>query len=446
VGTGKVFLPNNDLLLEEQAIKRAFRRLVVFLFVLCMFAQLDRSNIAFAALSMNKDLKLTATMFGFANTIFYAGYLLCEIPSNMMLAKLGPRKWISRILVTWGIASTLTMFAAGTSSLYGIRLVLGIAEAGFMPGVFLYLTYWFPASYRARATGLFLVAQPVTMAVGSQISGLILDHMNGIWGMKAWQWLFLLEGAPAALLGIVTYYYLTNRPAEAKWLDDAEKSALRRRLEREQGSAPMRADGHKVWREISSRNVILLGLTYFGLVAGINTNVTWTPQIVREVIKVHSSFSYVGLLTAIPALCTVLAMPIWSSHSDKRMERKWHLVLPLLLAAFGWLLVAFIKVPEIRMLGLIFGSTGAYGAQVIFWTIPPNQLSITARPVGLAAINVCGIAASSLSPLIIGFFRDLTHSWVVSLMFVVLVLVAAALLIFQIPTKENVAGRTASAS
>jgi len=426
--------PATDLAFEEQAIKKAFRRLITFLFILCIFAQLDRANIGFAALSMNKDLRLTATMFGFANTIFYIGYFLCEIPSNMMLAKYGPRRWIARILITWGIASTATMFATNSTSLYGFRLLLGIAEAGFIPGTFLYLTYWFPASYRARATGLFLIAQPVTMAIGSSVSGLILQHGNGFLGLSGWRWLFLIEGAPTIVLGIITYFYLSDSPTKAKWLTEAERFALQRSLLHEQSSLTIHSPGGKPWREVFSRNVILCALIYFGVMAGVNTNVTWTPLIVREVIKAHG-LSYVGLFIAIPAICTALVMPFWSAHSDRRMERTWHLVLPLLLAALGWLVVAFVHAPELRMGGLIFCSIGAFVGQAIFWTIPPTVLSPAARPVGLAFISSCGIVAASASPLIIGFLKDLTHTWIASLMCIVVFLVGAAVIVFFVPTK-----------
>jgi ACS family 4-hydroxyphenylacetate permease-like MFS transporter len=425
----------SELAREEKAIQRAFRRLIAFLFVLCIFAQLDRSNIGFAALSMNKDLRLTATMFGFANTIFYAGYAICEIPSNVMLTKFGPRRWIARILITWGLASTATMLAGGPASLYIYRLGLGIAEAGFIPGVFLYLTYWFPATYRARATGLFLIAQPVTMALGASASGLILQHANGALGLTGWRWLFFLEGFPAVILGIITLYYLSDSPAQAKWLTQEEKAALERRLAREQAAVPAHGHPKKAWREIFSRNVILLALTYFGVMAGVNTNVTWAPQITREVIKAHS-LTWVGLFVAIPAILTAIALPIWSAHSDRKMERTWHLVAPLVLAALGWVMVAFFQPPEARMLGLVFCSVGAFVAQAIFWTIPPQVLSPAARPVGLAFISSCGIVAASCSPLIIGFLRDLTRTWVAGLMFIAAFLVAAAIIVQLVPARH----------
>ena len=432
IGTTPQLAP--DVAFEDQVIRKAFRHLMSFVFILMIIAYLDRINIGFAALSMNKELKLTAAMFGFANTVFYAGYVLCEIPSNMMLARFGARKWIARILITWGLASSACMFAAGAHSLYALRLIVGIAEAGFMPGIFLYLTYWFPPTHRARATSLFLFAQPATIALGAFLSGFILDHAHGFEGISGWRWLFLIEGFPAFLLGFVALFYLSDGPATARWLTEDEKSALQRRLQREQRPQP----GHgKVWREVLSRNIILLALIYFGIIAGLNTLTTWTPQIVREVLRPHS-FSFVGLMTAIPSICAVMVMPFWGSSSDRNMERTWHIVLPMVLAAFGWVMVAVVKMPEVRMLGLIFSSVGNFAAQVVFWTVVAHIPSPRARPVGIAFVSSCGVCSASLSPLLVGWLRDLTHSWAASLLFVAAMVLGSAALVFLIPAEEKV--------
>ncbi|HEY7820503.1 MAG TPA: MFS transporter, partial [Vicinamibacteria bacterium] len=210
----------------EPVIRKVSRRLIPFLFLLYVFAYLDRINIGFAALAMNRDLGLTATMFGIANTIFYVGYMLFEIPSNIALARFGARIWIPRIMITWGIASTATMLAASPTSLYLIRFFVGVAEAGFVPGVLLYLTYWFPPSHRARANAVFMVAMPVTIAFGASISGLVLEGLDGAFGMAGWRWLFLVEGLPSIVLGVIAAFYLTSRPAEARWLTPEEKSVL----------------------------------------------------------------------------------------------------------------------------------------------------------------------------------------------------------------------------
>lgn len=404
---------------EERAIQKVSRRLIWFLVILYAFSYLDRINIGFASLSMNRDLRLTATQFGLANTIFYLGYILCEIPSNLMMARYGARIWLPRILITWGLASAATMFATGTASLYWIRAVVGLAEGGFLPGVLLYLTLWFPQAHRAKANALFMIAQPLTIALGAPLSGLILDR-HSAFGMAAWRWLFLVEGLPSAILGIVAYFYLTDKPRDAKWLTAEEKDALSRSI----GPPPER--GEKTpWREMLSRSVVLLSVAYFGLVMTLNTIVTWTPQIVKEMRAEHS-FSSVGLLTALPALVAAGCMPLWSAHSDRRKERAWHIVAPMMLAAVGWIFVASFLLPDVRMLGLVFCSAGGFTAMSVLWAVPPLLLSPAARPAGIAFISSCGILASMATPLLIGYLRDLTHNFLAGLFFLAAMLVASS--------------------
>ncbi len=410
---------------SESVVRKVFRRLIPFLFLLYVFAYLDRINIGFAALSMNRDLGLTATMFGLANTIFYIGYFLFEIPSNLMLARFGARVWISRIMITWGIASTATMLASSAGSLYLIRFLVGVAEAGFLPGVLLYLTYWFPASHRARANAVFMIAMPVTIALGAPISGLILQRAEGVSGISGWRWLFLVEGLPSILLGVIAAFYLTSRPSEAKWLTESEKSALEASLG---GPTPSRTGA---FREILSRDVILLSIAYFGLTMTLNTNATWTPTIAREALA-DRSLSVVGIVVAIPALLTALAMPLWSARSDRKKERTWHIVLPMGLAALGWLLVATAPDPWARFVGLVWVSMGAFAAMAVFWTVPPAILSAAARPAGIAFISSCGILASATSPVLVGLLRDLTDSFTAAMLFVAGALVAAAALVLVV--------------
>jgi MFS transporter, ACS family, 4-hydroxyphenylacetate permease len=409
----------------DRIVRKVSRRLIPFLMVLYVCSYLDRINIGFAALTMNKELALSATMFGMASAIFYAGYVLFEIPSNLMLSRYGARVWIPRIMITWGVASTATMLAAGPRSLYLIRLVVGIAEAGFLPGILLYLTYWFPRSHRARANAAFMVAQPLTIAFGASISGLILDA-DGLLGLSGWRWMFALEGIPSILLGVVAWFYLTDRPADAGWLTDAEKAALARGLDE-----PEAESGARGWRDWLGPNVILLSLAYYGLTMTLNTNATWTPQILREVLK-GRSFSYVGLLVALPALLTAVAMPLWSARSDRHQERSWHIVVPMALAACGWIVTALFTLPEVRFLGLACVSVGAFTAMSVFWTVPPSLLAPRARPAGIAFISSCGILASATSPLLVGILTDVTRSFSASLFFVAVVLLAAAAVVHRV--------------
>jgi ACS family 4-hydroxyphenylacetate permease-like MFS transporter len=401
----------------DAVVRKVFRRLMWFLFVLLIVAFIDRINIGFAALTMNKDLGLSAAAFGLSVTVFYTGYAICEVPSNLMLARFGAKLWIARIMITWGIASAATALAVGVWSLYGLRLLVGIAEAGFQPGMFLYITYWFPQSHRARANAVFLMGAPVTIAIASILSGFILG-MDGFLGLAGWRWLFLLEGAPAVILGVVCFFYLADGPARAKWLTENEKSLLRARLDRDRAAVEAETSGHSILRQLASRNVVLLSIAYFGLISSLNTNGTWTPLIIREFAP-GASFIVVGLLTAIPALLSVAAMRFWSASSDRRNERAWHIRIGMLVAVAGWLLVAGARMPELRYFGLILVSTGSFCALLAFWTLAGSLLSQGAGPAGIALINCVGIAGgSAITPAVVGFLRDWSGNFSSGIFFV----------------------------
>jgi MFS transporter, ACS family, 4-hydroxyphenylacetate permease len=412
---------------RNAAIKKIWWRLIPFLFVLYIFNYLDRINIGFAALSMNKDLALTATTFGLANSIFYIGYVACEIPSNLLLARYGARVWIARILISWGLASAATMLVVGPNSLYLVRFLVGVLEAGFVPGVLLYLTYWIPNSHRARANGYLMMAQPVAMALGGGVSGLILDHLDGTLGLQGWRWLFLLEGLPAAILGVIAYLYLTDKPDNAAWLEETEKNTVTSLLAGDQ--AP---DSHpaaiSVWKQVTEPRILLLALAYFCLVNTINANATWIPTIVREVLKAYS-LSQVGFVTAIPAICALILMPLWSRSSDRMQERVWHVVAALGMAAAGWLLVIYFPQPELRLVGLIFTVSGAFCAMCTFWTLPQSLLSEAARPAGIGLISAVGLLGSAVSPAVIGFLRDATGNFSAGLFYVTALLAVSIVLV-----------------
>ncbi len=406
---------------HDAVYRKVFRRIVWYLFALYICAYLDRINIGFAALAMNRDLGLSPLAFGAANSIFYAGYMAFEVPSNLMLARFGARTWLARIMITWGIASTATALASGETSLYALRLLVGIAEAGFVPGVLLYLTYWFPQRYRARANALFMVGQPVAIACGSLLSGFIM-RMNGLLGVAGWRWLFVIEGLPSIVLGVVTLFYLRNGPRDAAWLETSERAAI----EQDLAAEALRAHGHgRSWAELRSAQMILLCVAYFGLVSTLNTNVTWVPQIVRDILGGQADFVTVAVWAAIPALLTIVAMPLWSARSDRQRERVWHVVIPLAAAAVGWLLVVFSAIPIIRFIGLALVSTGGFCAMSVLWTLPASVLSPAARPAGIAVISTAGIAGSAVSPSIIGFLRDRTGTFSSGLLYMVVLLIVS---------------------
>jgi ACS family 4-hydroxyphenylacetate permease-like MFS transporter len=421
---------------SDAVVKKAFRRLMWFLFVLLVVAFIDRINIGFAALTMNRDLGLSAAAFGASITVFYTGYALCEIPSNLALARFGARVWIARIMITWGIASAATAFAVGMWSLYGLRLLVGIAEAGFQPGMFLYITYWFPQSYRARANAVFIMGAPVTIAIASTMSGFILG-MDGFLGLAGWRWLFLLEGLPAVVLGVICFFYLADGPGQARWLSAAEKALLLARLDRDRAAAEHAAGGRSVLRQLGHRNVVLMSIAYFGLISSLNTNGTWTPLIIREIAP-GASFIALGLLTALPALLGAAAMLFWSHSSDRRHERAWHIRIGLVVAAVGWLLVAEAAMPGVRYVGLILVSAGSFCALSVFWTLCGSLLSQAAGPAGMALINCVGIAGgSAITPFVVGVLKDWSGSFAPGILFVMATVLLTIVLVSLVAAHQR---------
>ncbi|MEQ5401095.1 4-hydroxyphenylacetate permease [Providencia rettgeri] len=428
---------------QQRVINKLFKRLIVFLFVLFVFSFLDRINIGFAGLTMGKDIGLTSTMFGLAATLFYATYVIFGIPSNIMLGIVGARRWIATIMVLWGIASTATMFATGPTSLYVLRMLVGIAEAGFLPGILVYLTYWFPAYFRARANALFMIAMPVTMAFGSLASGYILG-MDGILNLKGWQWLFLLEGFPSVILGMLVWFYLDDSPKKAKWLTQEDKDTLQEMMDQDQlelvqphGSKSHTALQNKsLWKEIFTPVILMYTVAYFCLTNTLSAINIWTPQIMQS-FNEGSSNAMIGLLTAIPQFCTILGMIYWSRRSDRLQERKMHTALPYLFAAAGWVLAAMTSHPVIQLIGIIMASTGSFTAMAVFWTTPDQSISLRARAIGIAVINATGNIGSAVSPLLIGWLKDQTGSFNSGLYFVAGLLVVGALLVIAIPMKNS---------
>jgi MFS transporter, ACS family, 4-hydroxyphenylacetate permease len=429
-----------DAALDDTIFRKVFRRLIWFLFILLVVSYMDRINIAFAALTMNKDLGLTAAAYGVSLTVFYATYALCEIPSNLMLAKVGARLWIARIMITWGLASAATMFIAEMWSLYSIRALVGAAEAGFFPGILLYLTYWFPRTCRARVSALFIMGIPATIAISSTISGLILQ-MHGFLGVAGWRWLFLLEGLPAVVLGIICLFYLDDGPAHATWLSGEEKRLIASRLERDCALEQTAATKRGILSQLGSRNVVLLSAGYFGLVTSLNANSTWVPQIVQGFAH-GTSYALIGLLTALPAILALAVMPLWGASSDRRDERDWHLRIAMLLAAIGWLLVISFNLPAVRYLGLVFVSIGSFCGLLTFWTFPVSAsiLSSEARPAGIALINCTGIGGgSAIGPVVIGYLKDTTGSFTSGLVYVAGMLIIGLICIGMVTAQTRVA-------
>lgn len=414
-------LPSGHDEVGRSAIKRATRRLVPFLILIYFFNFLDRVNIGYASLTMNEDLGLTATAFGLGAGLFFLGYFLFEVPSNLILHRVGARIWIARIMVTWGIASMATGFVQNDVQFFIVRFVLGFAEAGLFPGVILYLTYWFPARDRARITALFLLAIPLSAVLGSPISTTILQYTNGWFGLDSWRVMFLIEGIPSILVGIWVFFYLTNRPADARWLKPEERQWLTSAVAAEE-SATSTAHGQPLWRSLLDPRVALLSLVYFGVVYGVYALSFFLPQLVAglaEDFGTEFSFIEVGLITAVPFGFAAVAMWAMGRHSDRTGERFWHTALPAFVAAAGLLLALFVGgSPYVLLVGLVLLAVGVFGAIPAFWSLPPTFLTGAALAGGIALINSVGNLSGFVGPYVTGWLKDATGNFSIGLVVV----------------------------
>lgn len=420
---------SEEIQMVTSVMSKVSRRLLGFLFILFMFSFLDRINIGFAGASMSKDLGLSAAAFGLANTVFYIVYITCGIPSNLMLEKVGARRWIALLVVAWGVASTCTMFARDEYSLYALRVLVGITEAGFLPGMLLYISRWFPASHRSRANAKFMIAMPVTAMLGSIVSGFLLD-LDGLLGLKGWQWLFMLEGLPCVFLGVLVWLRLDDDPAQAKWLSDKEKTVLANLMEKDRREARISGqtfDSKKLIHQLLSPAIIKFALLYFCMVTSMGMVNIWGPQMIAG-FNTGSSNVTTGVLVAIPQLFTIMAMLWLGWHSDKYQERRLHTLFPLLIGALGWLSVAWIHSPVLQLMGITLASAGAFGAMTVFWAFSDQNLSTQAKVVGIAFINAFGNAATIVSSLMVGVLKDITHSFTAGLIYAAVLLMIGALI------------------
>jgi ACS family tartrate transporter-like MFS transporter len=385
-------------LLEQRAIRKITWRLIPFLMLLYFVAFLDRINVGFAALTMNKDVGLTSKMFGLGAGIFFLGYFAFEVPSTVILHKVGARFWIGRVMITWGLVSIAMAFTRGPISFYVLRFLLGLAEAGFFPGIILYLSYWFPANHRSAVTAMFMAAAPLAGLIGSPVSGALME-LNGWLGLRGWQWLFLLEGIPAFVLGFVTFRFLTDRPADAAWLTAEERDWLSSAIRREQ--ADMKDPrSHSAWRALADWKVLALSLAYFGTSAGLYTIGFWAPLIVRGL---GFSVFHVGLLVAIPNLIAVFGMVLWSRNSDRTGERYWHASLACLIGAVGMAVAARAGSSAVLAIaGLSLTAFGVSAAKPPLWCVPTTFFAGTAAAASIGLINSLGTLGGFVGPYMIG--------------------------------------------
>lgn len=411
--------------IERSTIRTISWRLIPFLVLAYFFSYLDRVNLGFAALTMNAELKFSPTIFAWGAGIFFFGYFIFEVPSNLALEKFGASRWIARIMVTWGIISALMATVSGEWSFYILRFLLGVAEAGFFPGIILYLTYWYPAEYRARFLAAFAIAVPVSTVIGAPVSGLLLG-LDGAMGMKGWQWLFIIEGVPSILLGVVSWFYLTDRPEHADWLSPEQKAWLAAKLNAE--IAAKQAVKHMTLGEaLSSPKVIVLSLVYFGFVGALYGMQFWLPQIVKAFGLTNAQ---TGFVTAIPYLFGTIAMILWARHSDATRERVVHVGASLLLTALALAVSSYISDPTLTMVVLTVAAIGVFCTFGVFWTLPTAWLSGTAAAGAIALINSIGNLAGFGGPYLIGWVKEATGNTSTGLLVLAVLPLIGGLLVF----------------
>jgi MFS family permease len=433
---------NNHARLEADTIRKVTWRLIPFLTICYLLALIDRGNIGMAALQMNDDLGITKKVFGFAGSLFFIAYFLFEVPSNLALQKFGARKWIARIMVTWGLVSAATAFVQGETSLFVMRFLLGAAEAGFFPGVLLYLTYWFPAAYRARIVAIFMVAVPMGTFVGSPISALLLNA-DGLLGMRGWHWLFILEGIPTVVLGIVCLFFLTDRPEQAKWLNEAERNWLTSRLEQERLAKKAPAARPSLWKLFRSKEVLGMALICSAASASGTVLGMWQPQLLKSF---GLTVMQTGLVNSVPYAIAALLMVLWGRHSDKKGERRWHTVIPLALIVTGMLgaLVTTSLLPTLVLLSCIL--VGAYSFKGPFWALSSSWLSPASAAAGLAGINaISNLIGGGLMVNVYGWIKESTGSHALALLPIAGLTLAAIITLLSLSSDARRASANAAA-
>ncbi|WP_250499123.1 MFS transporter [Caballeronia sp. GAWG1-5s-s] len=433
-------LASEDFAASERTLAKAFRRILPFIFLCYVVSYLDRTNVGFAALTMNKDLGLTGEQFGLAAGLFSIGYFLFEIPSNLIMQRVGARVWIARIMITWGVCSMLTAFVVGPKSFAGARFLLGIAEAGFTPGIYLYFTHWFPGKWRAKVTAAFLVGIPVANMIGSPISGALLQ-LGGLHGLKSWQWLLLIEGLPAVLLGVACLFILADRPDKASWLSDEEKATLARRLAAEQKDIGSKhgstlRDAMTNWRVF-----VLAFINFCGIVGSVGVGL-WMPQIIKQFGVTHS---VVGWLTALPYLIGAFAMLWWARVANKAQKRVPYVAGALLVAAAALACSALTDVPLLKLIALCFTVSGILAFQATYWAIPSSFLTGRAAAGGLALIVSVGNLGGFAGPSMIGALKQMSGGFTLPLLAVSAVLLIGALTIAWLGDPGANAGEASAA-
>ncbi|KVD53783.1 MFS transporter [Burkholderia ubonensis] len=398
--------------LESRVARKLMWRIIPFVMLLYFVSFLDRVNVGFAAMTMNKAIGLSPTAFGLGGGLFFIGYFLFEVPSNLILHRVGARIWIARVMITWGIVSAVSAFAAGPAGFYVLRFLLGVAEAGFFPGIILYLSLWFPAKQRAAAAAWFMAAAPISTAIGSPLSGAIMQ-LPPMFGLADWQLLYVIEALPAVLLGFVVLRFLADSPSKAEWLQPDERDWLIAKLKSEAHARHAHA-GHTAgaWQALRDPRVLALALIYFGTSAGLYTLGLWAPLMVRQF---GFSALQTGLLTGIPSIAAVVAMILWARHSDRTEERTWHVVIPCVLACVGFIFAGQAGTALLTVLALVVVNIGISAAKAPLWAMPSMFLSGAGAAAGIAMINSIGNLGGFVGPFAIGWLKNVTGGYAAGL-------------------------------
>jgi MFS family permease len=416
---------------ENATYRKVTRRLLPFLVLCYVVSYLDRINVGFAKLQMLSDLGFSETIFGLGAGIFFIGYFFFEVPSNIIMHRVGARVWIARIMITWGLVSAATLLVKTRWEFYGVRFLLGLAEAGFFPGIILYLTYWYPAHRRARMVATFMVAIPLSGIIGGPISGFIMQFLAGKSGWPGWKWLFLLEALPAILIGIATIFYLDSGIRRAKWLTDEEKHMLEKNVAAESRE---KVEHPSVAAVFTDRRVWLMCWIFFSCAMGQYALTFWMPTLIKTA-GIQSVLN-VGLVTAIPYLATAVTMVLVAASADRNRERRWHLAIPMVVGAAGLILSVLAGTQTVlAVFFLSVATAGVITSAPLFWSLPTAFLSGAAAAAGIAAINSVGNLAGFVSPYMVGWLKDLTHSDRDAMLCLTLILVLGAATVFTVPPK-----------
>lgn len=430
----------DDEQLVRAGTRRAARRLIPLLILLYFVNYLDRVNIGFAGPNgMNAELGLSATAFGVASGVFFIGYLLLEVPSNLMLHRFGARRWIARILLTWGFVATVIAFTPNAPMLVLLRFLLGVAEAGFFPGIILYLTYWFPGEQRARMTAWFMTAVPISTALGAVVSALIIQHTHGLFGLSGWRVMFLLEGLPAMLLAVAVWFLLTDRPAEAEWMPEAERAALERALEGERRETAT-VGPSSVWGALRSPRVLALSWVYFGVVYGLYALGFFLPTIVKGFAAQYGTrYTTVqqGLVTAIPYVVGLVVMVVWTRRAKGPTTR---VAVPVLIGGIAIPVALYLSDPWLAVVAVTICACGVLVALPNFWSLPTAYLTGAAAAAGIGLINSLGNFAGFVAPYVTGALSDATGSNKAGLWVVGLCMVSAAWVSWLLRSRDGAGG------